>query len=104
MTEGVDIVTNTLPRFCRANAQTAHSLIHWKHALNEWVLGNLEGKGHLTQAKLAERDKMKNKQRKKQANEIVDEWEEEGTIKSLYGDFKRSLEAAREGKQERWGK
>ena len=40
---------------------------------------------------------MKAKQRKKVANAIVDEWESSGQIRSLYGDFKRQLEAAREG-------
>ncbi|RDW94750.1 hypothetical protein BP5796_00513 [Coleophoma crateriformis] len=91
-------------RFCMANARTAHSLIHWRYALNEWVLGNLEGEGHLTLSALAARDKMKSKQRKKLANQITDSWTAAGTVKSLYGDFKRNLEAARNGKQERWGK
>jgi hypothetical protein len=51
---------------------------------------------------LAEREKMKAKQRRDYANSLVDEWEASGVIKDLYGDFKRQLEAARESKQGRW--
>lgn len=77
-------------------------LIHWKHALNEWVVNSLENEGHLEPSKLAARDKMKPKQRLKNANHIVDSWEANGQIKSLYRDFKGQLEAAREAKQGRW--
>jgi hypothetical protein len=89
---------------CRANAQQAHTLIHWKYALNEWVVDQLETEDYLTPEKLAEREKMKAKQRRDYANNLVDEWERNGVIKSLYGDFKRQLEAARESKQGRWEK
>ena len=49
----------------------------------------------MTPAKLAEREKMKPKQRRKCANDIVDEWEANSQIKDLYRDFKINLEAAR---------
>lgn len=52
--------------------------------------------------KLAEREKMKARQRRDYANSIVDEWESNGTIKDLYRDFKGQLEAARTSKQGRW--
>ncbi len=92
----------TPPRFCKANAQTAHSLIHWKYALNEWVIDRLKSDGHLTATKLAEREGWNIKKRNKYANHIVDDWEDEKEIKSLYRDFKIHLETAREGKPTRW--
>ncbi|KAG0648905.1 hypothetical protein D0Z07_4610 [Hyphodiscus hymeniophilus] len=84
------------------NAQLAHSLIHWKYALNEWVIDQLETEGYLTPEQLAEREKMKAKKRREYANALVDGWEETGIIKNLYADFKRQLESARESKQGRW--
>jgi hypothetical protein len=89
---------------CRDNAQQAHALIHWKYALNEWVIDQLENEGYLTPDKLAEREKMKAKKRRDHANEVVDGWEATGIIKNLYRDFKSQLEAARESKQGRWEK
>ena len=91
-------------RFCRANAQTAHSLIHWKHALNDWVIDRLKTDGHLGAPKLAEREDWNTNKRSKYANRIVDEWEEEGEIKALYRDFKINLDVARQGKLTRWSK
>ena len=89
---------------CRDNAQQAHALIHWKYALNEWVIDQLENEGYLTPDKLAEREKMKAKKRRDYANELVDGWEATGILKTLYRDFKGQLEAARESKQGRWEK
>ncbi|TPX09486.1 uncharacterized protein E0L32_009374 [Thyridium curvatum] len=80
---------------CNSNAETAHSLIHWKHALMDWVGENLERQGLMTAAKLKEREKMKGKKRRRLANETVDQWEASGVIKALWGDFKKNLEEAR---------
>jgi hypothetical protein len=91
-------------RFCKANAQTAHSLIHWKHALNDWVIDRLKSDGHLAAPKLAEREDWSTNKRSKYANRIVDEWEDEGEIKALYRDFKINLDVARQGKATRWSK
>jgi hypothetical protein len=91
-------------RFCRANAQTAHSLIHWKHALNEWVIDRLKTEGLLAAPKLAEREDWSTSKRSKYANRIVDEWEQAGEIKALYRDFKINLDFARQGKPTRWSK
>jgi hypothetical protein len=41
---------------------------------------------------------MKTKKRREYANEIVDKWERDGQIKSLYRDFKGQREVAREAK------
>jgi hypothetical protein len=89
-------------RFCKANAETAHSLIHWKHALNEWVLETLKTEGHLAPNKLAERDGWKTRRKSDYANGIVDQWEKEGQIKGLYREFKTNLEQARDKKQTRF--
>lgn len=91
-----------LGRFCKANAERAHSLIHWKHALNEWVVAALETQGYLAPEKLAERVRWNQRKLNDFANGIVDEWVEIGEIKALYRDFKNNLEAARSGTQDRW--
>ncbi|ESZ96077.1 hypothetical protein SBOR_3554 [Sclerotinia borealis F-4128] len=79
---------------CKENAEHAHTLIHLKYALNQWVIGSLESKGHLTIAKLAQRDKMSAKKRQKEVNGIVDQWKEEKEIKELYRIWKQQLETA----------
>jgi len=89
-------------RFCKANAETAHSLIHWKFALKGWVDDQLEAEGQLEGDKLEKRVKMKSKALSIYANAIVDRWESEGQIRDLYRDFKNNLEQARQGKQDRW--
>ncbi|KAJ8123875.1 hypothetical protein ONZ43_g275 [Nemania bipapillata] len=80
---------------CCSNAETAHSLLHWKHALKEWVEERLEDEGWMTGEKLREREKMKAKNRRALANNIVDEWQDGGVVNALYGDFKNTLENAR---------
>ncbi|TEY34833.1 hypothetical protein BOTCAL_0609g00020 [Botryotinia calthae] len=79
---------------CKENAENAHTLIHLKYALNQWVIGSLESQGHLTIEKLAKRDKMSAKKRQKEVNGIVDKWKEEKEIKELYGIWKQQLETA----------
>lgn len=81
---------------CCSNAETAHSLMHWKHALKEWVEDRLETDGHMKPAKLKEREKMKSKKRRKAADEIVDGWKANGTVNALYADFKSVLQQARD--------
>ncbi|TGO61679.1 hypothetical protein BCON_0025g00040 [Botryotinia convoluta] len=79
---------------CKENAENAHTLIHLKYALNQWVIGSLESQGHLTIEKLAKRDKISAKKRQKEVNGIVDKWKEEKEIKELYGIWKQQLETA----------
>ncbi|KAI9051500.1 hypothetical protein LZ554_004546 [Drepanopeziza brunnea f. sp. 'monogermtubi'] len=81
---------------CAQNAQQAHTLIHWRWHLNDWVVSSLEEEGYLQPRKLAEREKMTSKKRMKLANKVVDRWGEENKIKTLYRDFKSQLETARE--------
>lgn len=80
---------------CASNAETAHSLFHWKHALKQWVEERLEDEGWMTGDKLREREKMKAKKRRALANQIVDGWQERRVVAALYGDFKNTLENAR---------
>ncbi|KAI1267284.1 hypothetical protein F5Y18DRAFT_379744 [Xylariaceae sp. FL1019] len=80
---------------CSSNAETAHSLIHWKHALMEWVDQRLEDDGWGGAQKVTEREKMKPKRRRELANSIVDSWSERGVVAALYRDFKKTLEDAR---------
>ncbi|KAI1798695.1 hypothetical protein F4811DRAFT_547513 [Daldinia bambusicola] len=80
---------------CCSNAETAHSLIHWKHALKEWVEERLEDDGWMAAAKLKERERMKARKRRELANRIVDGWREKGIVAALYKDFKNTLESAR---------
>ncbi|KAI1828406.1 hypothetical protein F4861DRAFT_181050 [Xylaria intraflava] len=82
-------------RVCCDNATIAHSLLHWKHALKEWVEDRLENEGWMTPEKLRQREKMKAKSRRMLANSIADEWQEKGIVNALYGDFKNQLETAR---------
>ncbi|KAK5627626.1 hypothetical protein RRF57_003341 [Xylaria bambusicola] len=80
---------------CCSNAETAHSLLHWKHALKEWVEERLDDEGWMTPQKLSEREKMKAKKRRALANQIVDNWQERRVVAALYGDFKNTIENAR---------
>ncbi|KAI0002739.1 hypothetical protein F4779DRAFT_630915 [Xylariaceae sp. FL0662B] len=80
---------------CCSNAETAHSLIHWKHALKEWVEERLEDEGWMSANKLREREKMKARRRREIANDVVDGWQDTGTVSALYRDFKNTLENAR---------
>ncbi|KAI0834991.1 hypothetical protein F5Y06DRAFT_300175 [Hypoxylon sp. FL0890] len=80
---------------CCGNAETAHGLIHWKHALKEWVEDQLEQDGWMDAKKLKERERMKARKRRDLANKITDAWREKNIIASLYRDFKNTLEEAR---------
>ncbi|KAI0114698.1 hypothetical protein F4814DRAFT_416743 [Daldinia grandis] len=80
---------------CCSNAETAHSLIHWKHALKEWVEERLEDDGWMAAHKLKERERLKARKRRDLADGIVDGWREKGIVAALYKDFKSTLESAR---------
>jgi hypothetical protein len=91
-----------LGKFCMSNAETAHSLQHWRYHLYEWVVEYLESAGWNTPELIVKRDKWSTRKRQKHANKIVDMMEEEGKIKALYQDFKREIDTARNSKQGRW--
>lgn len=95
MLQGILLTTT---RFCRANAQTAHALTHWRYHLNQWVLVWLKTAGHTKPSKIVERENWSKKRRGEFANEVVDGMERKGEINALYRDFKFNLEAARDAK------
>ncbi|KUI65330.1 hypothetical protein VM1G_01012 [Cytospora mali] len=79
---------------CNSNAETAHSLLHWKPALRDWVDDFLERGGWLAPRKLAERERMTAKKRRKLADEIVEDCDQRDIIKRLFADFKHNIEIA----------
>ncbi|RFU31285.1 hypothetical protein B7463_g5063, partial [Scytalidium lignicola] len=91
-------------RTCAMNAEWAHRLSHWKYELNEWVVDNLSAEGYLSGDELAKKERMKSRQKRDYANAIADQWQDNGAIKSLYTDFKRSMEAARASKPQRYSR
>ncbi|KZF26613.1 hypothetical protein L228DRAFT_243100 [Xylona heveae TC161] len=93
-----------LGRFCKANAESAHTLIHWRFHLNEWVVDHLEQKGYMDPEQIVQRAKWSNNKRRDHANEIVDVMEQEGEIRNLWRDFRANLEAAREAKTDPYGR
>lgn len=80
---------------CKSNAETAHVLLHWKHALQEWVEDRLEQDGWMKAARVAERERLKPRRRRKLADSIVNGLRDGHVIAALYGDFKQNLEEAR---------
>ncbi|CAD0105911.1 unnamed protein product [Aureobasidium uvarum] len=91
-----------LGKFCMSNAETAHSLQHWRYHLYEWVVEWLESAGWNTPKLIVKRDGWSVRKRRKHANKIVDIMEEQGKIKALYSDFKKEIDTARNAKQGRW--
>jgi len=81
---------------CKANAQVAHTLYHWRYHLYQWVKDYLKAEGHLTAEKLVKRDGWSDRKREKKAGKIVDKMEETGQIRSLYHSYKNQLQAALE--------
>ncbi|KAI5860510.1 hypothetical protein GGS23DRAFT_226899 [Durotheca rogersii] len=94
---------------CCSNAETAHSLLHWKHALKEQVEEQLRNDGWMAPDKLKERERMKSKARRRLADSITDSWDHfEGFIPKLFFKFKKTLEDARNknttGRGYNWGR
>ncbi|KAJ4304225.1 hypothetical protein N0V88_001838 [Collariella sp. IMI 366227] len=83
-------------KVCNSNAETAHDLMHWKHALLDWVDTQLHKEGYMAPSKLVERERMRPKKKYKVVDEILQRWVDTGVVKALYGDFKGTVEKARE--------
>jgi hypothetical protein len=97
----------TLGSTCKANAQIAHTLYHWRYHLNSWVVDYLVKEGKCTPEKLVKRDKWSVKKRTKYANKIVDKMEREGEIRKLHRLYKEQVDFALEAKNEYtrgWGR
>ncbi|KAL8734617.1 MAG: hypothetical protein Q9181_003133 [Wetmoreana brouardii] len=89
-----------LRRVCNANAETAHALQHWRHAINQSVMDLLRAKGHLSPAKIVERENLSVNKRKKYVERIIDEMETDGFMRTRFLEFKQNLAAARDAKNE----
>ncbi|KAL2005468.1 hypothetical protein VTN00DRAFT_2679 [Thermoascus crustaceus] len=91
-----------LGRHCKAKATMAHTLIHWRFHLNEWVIDYLTRQGVFSDARILERSHWSQKRQTKYANEVVDMMVESGEVQKLWRDFHITLKAAREVKEARW--
>ncbi|KAL2201090.1 hypothetical protein P885DRAFT_73440 [Corynascus similis CBS 632.67] len=80
---------------CNSNAETAHTLMHWKHSLLTWVETRLHEEGLMAPAKLAERERMRPKEKYKLVDKIMARWVDGGVVKALFQDFKGTIEQAR---------
>lgn len=84
----------TLGSTCKANAQVAHTLHHWRYHLNDWVRGYLDSNGYLTPEKLVKRDKKSDRRRETEARKIVDKMEKKGEIRKLHHLYKDQVRFA----------
>ncbi|KAK4541045.1 hypothetical protein LTR36_008414 [Oleoguttula mirabilis] len=89
-------------KFCMANAETAHSLSHWRYHLNEWVIQWLDRSGYNTAEKIVQRDGWSTKKRRKYANKVADRMEQEGVVRDLWREFRKNIDEARSSKQGRF--
>ncbi|KAF2273136.1 uncharacterized protein EI97DRAFT_436379 [Westerdykella ornata] len=97
----------TVGSTCKANAEMAHILHHWRYHLNFWVVEYLERKGYCTPEELVKRDKLSTRKRTKQANRIVDRMEKEKEISRLHKKYKEQVNHALQAKNDfssGWGR
>ena len=100
--EEPDSQTIYVGRTCCLNAETAHMLHHWRHALNQYVLGVLQHAGLTTPEKIVERDGWSTRKKGDFADKVVEDMAESGETQHLYKQFKRSLESARDARPDRY--
>lgn len=89
-------ILTCLKRTCKARTEMAHTLIHWRYHLNEWVVDYLDRKGYLSDDKILERNHWSQKRRAQYAAETVAMMDRTDEVKKLWRDFKINLDAARE--------
>ncbi|EUC31382.1 hypothetical protein COCCADRAFT_27900 [Bipolaris zeicola 26-R-13] len=92
---------------CKANAQVAHTLYHWRYHLYQWVKDYLKAEGHFTEKKLVKREGWSDRKRAKAAAKIVKRMEDKGQIRELYHSYKNQITAAVEADnrfENRWGR
>ena len=73
----------------------AHTLIHWRYELNDWILDYLRRKGVFADNEILKRENWSQNKRSKHANTVVDAMEEAGEIDRLWKDFNLNLKTAR---------
>jgi hypothetical protein len=89
---------NIYSRHCKTNAETGHTLHHWRYNLNDWIIDWLLTEGYLSKERVFERDSWSTKKKREYANKIVDSMQEQGEIRALYQDFRNSVDVARDAK------
>ncbi|KAI9798266.1 MAG: hypothetical protein M1825_005399 [Sarcosagium campestre] len=89
-------------RFCMANAESAHTLEHWRWSLNDWVVDYLSQAGYMGPEQIVERDSWTTKRKSTYANSIVDAMKEDGQIDELYRDYKINMETIKNSKPPRF--
>ncbi|TKA23225.1 hypothetical protein B0A50_07618 [Salinomyces thailandicus] len=90
-------------KFCMANAQTAHALNHWRWHLYQWTIMWLTKSGYMSDEKVVQRERWKTKKRRKYANKVVDRMEQDGVVRELWREFRKSVDEAKGSKQGRFG-
>ncbi|EHL00496.1 hypothetical protein M7I_3582 [Glarea lozoyensis 74030] len=93
-------------RFCRAKAQKAHLLSHWRYHLYDWVRGELENEPELAPERVLKHRKLKPWEKRDQVEAIIERWENNGKLKGLYRDYNESVSKLGEidgGSSGRWG-
>ncbi|KAE8351513.1 hypothetical protein BDV28DRAFT_18593 [Aspergillus coremiiformis] len=85
-----------LGRHCKNKATMAHTLIHWRFHLNEWVTDHLDRMGYLTDEEVLKRSRWSQRKKSKYATETVGLMIYEGEVKKLWRDFHINLRTARE--------
>ncbi|KAI9760900.1 MAG: hypothetical protein M4579_001401 [Chaenotheca gracillima] len=79
---------------CKDNAETAHSLLHWKYQVNSWVVDFLTDEGHNTQEQILERNSWSMRKRLDEANHVFDDMKERGDVQNLWQHFKLMIRTA----------
>ena len=74
----------------------AHTLIHWRFHLNEWVTGYLEFKGILDDEEILKRSRWSQGRKTKFADETLGMMIQTGEVQKLWRDFHINLKMARE--------
>ncbi|KAJ5301458.1 hypothetical protein PENANT_c009G09930 [Penicillium antarcticum] len=85
-----------LGRTCKGRADLAHTLIHWRYHLNEWVIDYLNGSGHMHDDEILRRNNLSTKKKTRHANHVLDQMVACGIVDGLWRDFHISLRTARE--------
>ncbi|CAG8145480.1 unnamed protein product [Penicillium nalgiovense] len=85
-----------LGKQCKARAQLAHTLTHWRYHLNEWVIDYLERTGHMDDDEILRRNDMSVKRKTRNANDVLDSMTGTGEVDKLWRDFHINLKSARE--------
>ncbi|KAJ5314239.1 uncharacterized protein N7443_001123 [Penicillium atrosanguineum] len=85
-----------LGRHCKDKAQLAHTLMHWRYQLNEWVVDHLDRMGQMKDSEILRRNNLSQKRKTRNAIEIIKQMAEAGEIEKLWRDFHIALKSARE--------